>query len=539
MKTNTSARNIDGSCVLKFRENGGKALKCLSVSAAIFLNLLTLGRAADKPNILIIFSDDHACHAISAYGSKINKTPNIDRIAENGAIFRNSFCANAICGPSRACLMSGKHSHANGFVHNWGKSFDGTQPTLFNVLKNGGYQTAIVGKWHLGDFPTDAYGFDYWDLWKGGYYNPEFDSRAGHYTVKGYSTEVITEKVMDWIGKRDKTKPFIALCAYNAPHRTWAPPIKYLNRYKDQTIPEPETLFDNWENRTDAMKSNRQSIRNHFYYSYDLKVNDTVPFASDRENQLKSREYKRMSAEDQKAWDAAYGPENRAFIEAAPTGKDLVRWKYQRYIKDYLRCVDSLDDNVGRLLDCLDKDGLLENTIVIYSSDQGFFLGDHGFYDKRWMFEEAFRMPFLISWPGKIKPGTSYAQMIQNIDYAPTLIDAAGISVPGEMQGCSMLPIFEDKATAWRNSVYYHFYEHGGEHNAPRHEGVRTERYKLINFYSNGGFNLFDLKNDPHEMQDLSKNPEYREVMEKMKTELQKLRKQYDLPPLQHAQDEE
>ena len=497
------------------------------------LALLSGTSAADtRPNILFIFSDDHACQSIGAYGSTINQTPNIDRIAQSGAVFDRSFCANAICGPSRACVMSGKHSYANGFMVNWGKSFDGTQPTMINVLKKGGYQTAIVGKWHLGDNPKEGYGFDHWELRGGGYYNPTFTDKNGKHTVKGYATNIITDKIINWIGKRDKDQPFIAMCTYNAPHRTWAPDPKHYTRYQGQTIPAPSTLHDDWANRTSTLKNNRQSIAHHFYYSYDLKVNEPVPFATKRESKLRSREYPKLSPENKALWDAAYGPENRAFIKAAPTGKALVEWKYQRYIKDYLRCVDSLDENIGRLLDYLKQEGLDKNTIVVYSSDQGFFLGEHGMYDKRWMFEEAFKMPFIISWPGKIKPGTRYQQMIQNIDYAPTLIDAAGIQVPDEMQGLSMLPIFKGEEKEWRESVYYHFYEGGGEHNAPRHEGVRNKRYKLINFYQHDGFNLFDLEKDPNEMKDLSKDPEYAPVLASMKKELEKLRQQYGQPPL-------
>ncbi|NWK56655.1 sulfatase [Verrucomicrobiaceae bacterium N1E253] len=506
-------------------------LRVSALSACVIFGSHALADSP-KPNVLFVFSDDHACHSISAYGSKINKTPNIDRIAEAGALFENSFCANAICGPSRACVMSGKHSYANGFVSNWGKSFDGTQPTLMNALNKGGYQTALIGKWHLGDHPKDGYGIDHWELWGSGYHNPVFTDKQGRHKVKGYSTTVITDKAIRWMSQRDRAKPFVMMCTYNAPHRTWAVDPKHYDRYKGHQFPLPETLHDDWSNRSETLRANRQSIAEHFYYKYDLKVNEPVPFASAREKRLGAREYSRLSAEGKALWDAAYGPENLAFIKAAPKGRALVEWKYQRYIRDYVRCVDSVDENVGRLLDYLERDGILENTIVIYSSDQGFFLGDHGLYDKRWMFEEAFKMPFIISWPGKIKAGSRYQQFIQNIDYAPTLIDAAGLNVPDEMQGVSLLPVFDGATPEWRESVYYHFYEGGGEHNAPKHEGVRTARYKLIHFYTMGEYNLFDLEKDPNEMKDLSKNPEYRKVMDEMKDELERLRKQYGQPPL-------
>jgi N-acetylglucosamine-6-sulfatase len=275
------------------------------------------------------------------------------------------------------------------------------------------------------------------------------------------------------------------------------------------------------------------SIADHFYYDYDLKVFDPVPFATQRERKLKNGEYRhRMTPAQKAAWDAAYGPKNKAFLEKAPTGKDLVRWKYQRYIKDYLRCIDSVDDSVGRILDFIEKEGLKENTIVVYSSDQGFYLGEHGWYDKRWMFEESFKMPLIMAWPGVIKPGTRVTRLVQNIDYAPTFLDAAGIDVPGEMQGVSLLPLFKNPGAPWRSELYYHYYEHGGEHNAPRHEGVRDGRYKLINFYSNDGYNLFDLEKDPREMKNVAGDTAYAEVLEKMKKKLAQMREQYELPPL-------
>ena len=277
------------------------------------------------------------------------------------------------------------------------------------------------------------------------------------------------------------------------------------------------------------------SIDKHFYYAYDLKVHIDVPFASKRETRLKDGEYRRMTPEQKKIWDAHYQKLNKAFVDAAPKGKELIRWKYQRYIKNYLRCIDSVDENVGRVIDYLDKNGLADNTIIIYSSDQGFYLGEHGWYDKRWMFEESLKMPFIIRWPGKIKPGSRYKQLIQNIDYAPTFLEAAGISVPSEVQGKSLVPLFKDPTNKGRDAIYYHYYEHGGEHQVPRHEGVRDSRYKLINFYSNDGFNLFDLEKDPNEMTDLSENPEYKEVLERMKGKLAELRNKYDLPPLKNV----
>ena len=491
-----------------------------------------LSDAAERPNIVFIFTDDHACQSIGAYGSKINKTPNIDRIANGGAVFLNSFCANSICGPSRACVLTGKHSHKNGFYSNGRGPFDGSQFTFPQVLQKSGYQTALVGKWHLNSDPT---GFDHWEILpgQGSYYNPLFIGKNGRRQIEGYCTTITTDLALDWLTQRDDEKPFLLMCQHKAPHRTWAPELKHLKRYEDVDIPEPATLFDEWANRSETLAGNAMSIDKHFYYHYDLKVHLPVPFATAREQRLKDGEYRRMTPAQKLVWDAAYLPRNQAFLEKPPTGKDLVRWKYQRYIKNYLRCIDSVDENVGRVLDYLDEHGLAENTIVIYSSDQGFYLGEHGWYDKRWMFEESLKMPVLVRWPGHVKPGTRSEKLIQNIDYAPTFLDVAGLEVPAEVQGTSLVPLLEKPETAkWRDSVYYHYYEHGGEHQVPRHEGVRNDRYKLINFYSNDGFNLYDLKNDPTEMIDVSGSPAYSEVLASMKDELDRLRGQYDLPDL-------
>jgi len=489
-------------------------------------------QAADRPNIVFIFTDDHACQSIGAYGSKINKTPNIDRIASEGMLFVNSFCTNSICGPSRASVLTGKHSHKNGFYSNSRNRFDGSQFTFPQDLRKAGYQTALIGKWHLNSDPT---GFDHWEILpgQGSYYNPVFLNQGGKRQIEGYCTTITTDLALEWLKQRDGKKPFLLMCQHKAPHRTWAPELKHLNNYADRDIPEPATLFDDWKNRSETLAGNAMSIDRHFYYHYDLKVHMPVPFATERETRLKDGEYARMTDRQKEIWDAAFLSRNKAFLENPPTGKDLVRWKYQRYVKNYLRCIDSVDENVGRVLDYLDENDLADNTIVIYSSDQGFYLGEHGWYDKRWMFEESLKMPFIIRWPGRIEPGGRSEKLIQNIDYAPTFLDAAGLPVPDEIQGRSLLPLFRDpSASDWRDSVYYHYYEHGGEHQVPRHEGVRNARYKLIHFYSNDGFDLYDLKNDPQEMKDVATDPAYAEVFETMKAELERLRGKYDLPPL-------
>ena len=488
--------------------------------------------AYDQPNILFIFTDDHATQAIGAYGSKINKTPNIDRIADEGAVFLNSFCANSICGPSRACILTGKHSHINGFKSNGAGKFNGSQFTFPQVLQKNGYSTALFGKWHLGSNPT---GFDDWEILpgQGSYYNPNMYTKDNKTKYNGYCTDIVTDLSLKWLEKRDKTKPFLLMCQHKAPHRSWSPNLKHLKNYSDTDIPEPDTLFDNWENRSETLAKNTMSIKNHFFWGWDMKFQMDVPFGTKWEKQLKDGEYKRMTPEQKKEWDAYYKPLNEKFIKDAPTGKELMRWKYQRYIKNYLRCIDSVDENVGRILDYLDKNNLAENTIVIYSSDQGFYLGEHGWYDKRWMFEESLKMPFVIRWPGKIKAGTKYKQLIQNIDYAPTFLEACGIKMPedAKVQGKSFVPLFAKPEAEHRDAIYYHYYEKGG-HGVPLHEGVRDSRYKLINFYDNDGLNLFDLEKDPKEMQDFSKDPAYSEVLEKMKKKLANLRDKYELPPL-------
>jgi N-acetylglucosamine-6-sulfatase len=411
-----------------------------------------------------------------------------------------------------------------------GGRFNGAQTTFPKLLQAAGYQTALFGKWHLGSNPT---GFDDWEILPGQglYYNPQLRTADGKKRYEGHSTRTIADLALDWLRERDASKPFMLMCQFKAPHRTWAPAPRYLTMYDDRDIPEPPTLFDDYRGRSRTLKQNQMSIANHFFYHYDLKVFDPVPFARPGEKRLKSPEYPRMTPEQRKAWDAAYGPKNKAFLENPPQGRDLVRWKYQRYVKDYLRCVAGVDDQVGRLLDFVDEADIADNTIVVYSSDQGFYLGEHGWYDKRWMFEESFKMPLLVRWPGVIKPQSRYTQLVQNIDYAPTFLEAAGVAVPEEMQGQSLVPLWRNAQPEWRKALYYHYYE-GGGHGVPVHEGVRTERYKLINFYAADGFNLFDLQEDPMEMKDLSRDPAYKDVLARMQGELQRLRAFYELPPL-------
>lgn len=480
-------------------------------------NGLTQAHAApQQPNILFIFTDDHASHAMSCYGSKVNQTPNLDRIAREGMLFNNCFCTNSICGPSRAVILTGKHSHLNGFKQN-GNKFDGAQQTFPKILRKNGYQTAIVGKWHLATQPT---GFDYSEILigQGPYYNPPMIRNGERVKHVGYTTDIITDLALDYLkNSRDPNKPFMLMFQHKAPHRNWQPGPKYLHMYDDVTIAEPDNLFDNYEGRGTAAKQQDMTIAKTMT-PFDLKL--TPP--------------KNLTPEQLQVWNAAYEPKNEAFRKANLTGKDLVRWKYQRYMKDYLRCVASVDDNVGRMLDYLEKSGLAKNTIVMYSSDQGFYLGDHGWFDKRFMYEESYRMPFLVRWPGVIKPGSVNNELVSNLDFAETFLDLAGAPIPDDMQGVSLVPLFKGNADKWRDSLYYHYYEFYNDrrsaHMVRRHNGVRTKRYKLIDFYNLGEWELYDLKKDPREMKNVYSDPEYAQVVTDLKAELKRLQTQYQVP---------
>ncbi|MBT8038525.1 MAG: sulfatase [Verrucomicrobiae bacterium] len=505
---------------------------------AFLAAIVPLATAADKPNILFLFSDDHALNAISAYGSalaKVAPTPHIDRLADEGAIFENSFCANSICGPSRACILTGKHSHKNGFMRNTGKGLDQSQWTLSKTLQKSGYATAVIGKWHLHTKPR---GFDYWEVLpgQGKYYNPDFiqmDGEKKQFT--GYVTDITTDKAIAWLDRRDKTKPFFLMCQHKAPHRTFSPALRHLKAFEGVEIPEPASLFDDYASRSQWLPKNEMEIDRHFNWAYDLKLRE------DERAGIKlpgldlygAPEYDRMNAAQRKQWVAHFGPKNQAFLKDFKAGKlsnkDMVRWKFQRYMRNYLATVKSVDESVGRMLKYLDDQGLAENTLVIYSSDQGFFLGEHGWYDKRWMFEESFKMPFLIRWPGQIKPGSRPEALIQNIDYAPTLLEAAGMPVPEEIQGKSIVPVLKDSTRSVRDSLYYAYYELG-EHNVPQHYGVRTRTHKLFYIPSTQEWQMFDLVKDPSEMVNVYGHPEYALMKKELTAEYKRLRKEFDAP---------
>jgi len=501
--------------------------------------------AQGPPNILFIFSDDHACQAIGAYGSRINRTPSIDRIAREGALFENSFCSNSICAPSRAVVLTGKFSHVNGKIDNRADPFDTSQPTFNKALQRAGYQTAMIGKWHLRNDPE---GFDYWKVLpgQGHYYNPDFRTPAsmaagGTVTatgaegsevvterVEGYVTDIITDLSLDWLRNgRDQGKPFLLMCQHKAPHRNWMPGPDHIRELEEEEIPEPPTLFDDYEGRASPAASQEMSIARHFFPAYDLKITPPDP-ANEEDVNNWTWVYDRLTPEQRAVWEAAYGPRNRAFREANPRGEARVRYYYQRYIKDYLRCIASVDDSVGRILDYLDEAGLAENTLGIYSSDQGFYLGEHGWYDKRWMYEESLRMPFLARWPARIPPGTRMPLMIQNIDYAPTFLEAAGLPVPEDIQGESLLRLLEGQRPGdWRRSIYYHYYEFPAVHMVAKHYGVRTERYKLIHYYETDEWECFDLDADPNELRSVYTDPDYAQVVAALKTELARLQTLY------------
>lgn len=486
------------------------------------------GDTRKRMNIVYIMSDDHSYQTISAYDRRFIETPNIDWIANNGVRFTNSFVANSLSGPSRACLLTGKHSHANGFTDNT-RTFDGSQQTFPKLLQKAGYETAMIGKWHLTSDPT---GFDYWDILigQGDYYQPQFKRNGQRLQREGYVTNIITDVALDWLeNKHDKQKPFCLLLHHKAPHRVWNPDTCDLRLYDDRQYPLPETFYDDYNGRQAAQKQ-EMSIAKDMDVVYDLKM-------ADHENEIHTGSilekwgrdnYRRMNEAQRKAWDAYYDPIIQQFKRDNLTGRALAEWKYQRYMHDYLRVIHSVDRNVGRVIDYLRTHGLLENTMIVYTSDQGFYMGEHGWFDKRFMYEESFRTPLVVYYPGGKRGDVN--QMVQNIDYAPTILDVAGTDIPADIQGRSMLPLLKGKKPRkWRKSLYYHYYEYPAEHSVCKHYGVRTKRYSLIHFYNDiNAWELYDLKRDPQQMHNIYGKPGTDKIVDKLKKELLRLQTEYD-----------
>lgn len=453
----------------------------------------------------------------------MNKTPNIDRIAKEGAIFTKGFVTNSICAPSRAVMLTGKHSFVNGKVDNH-QPFNWDQENFPKILQRNGYQTAMIGKIHLDGLPQ---GFDYSMVLpgQGQYYNPDFLLNGEKTKIEGYCTEIITDLTLDWLkNKRDPKKPFCVFYHQKAPHRNWMPALKYLTLYDDTTFIPPANYFDDYEGRGSAAKEQEMKIDGHARWGHDFKlVTDPEGNSTDLDKHLAT-----MTDAQKEQWLAAYTPKNEAMIAAKLKGKDLAIWKYNRYIKDYLRTIRSVDDGVGEVLDYLKENGLEENTIVVYTSDQGFYLGEHGWFDKRFMYEESFRTPILMKYPKEIKPGTVVDKLIQNLDFAPTFLDYVGVEIPKDMQGESFRKIVSGESSEWRDAIYYTYYEYPAEHMVKRHYGVRTDRYKLIHFYFDvDEWELYDLEKDPHEMRNVYNDPDYAGIKNEMHRQLSRMREKY------------
>jgi arylsulfatase A-like enzyme len=468
-------------------------------------------RQATRPNLVFIMTDDHAAHAISAYGSRINRTPHLDRLAREGALLTNVFATNAICTPSRAAILTGQYAHVNGVT--MFNRFDSSRMTVARLLQQGGYHTGMMGKWHLG---SDPVGFDRWEILpgQGAYRDPIFYTATGERTYTGrYATDVITDLALDFLKQRPADRPFFLMLHHKAPHRPWEPADAYAARFAGERIPEPPTLWDSYATRTDALRENKQRVANDLT-NRDLKLPPPPGL------ELEALTKWRMLTPDSVTVV-------RDGASVVLTGEALVRWKYQRYMQDYLATVQSVDDSVGRVLDYLDAAGLARNTIVVYTSDQGFFLGDHGLFDKRFMYEESIRMPFLVRWPAAIGAGTRAEAIGLNVDVAPTFLDAAGLAAPGEMQGTSLLPVLRgERPAGWRSAMYYRYYHDPGDHDTRQHYGVRTATHKLIYFWTKDQWELFDLVNDPQELHNLYGQPGQEALTARLKAELARVKRE-------------
>jgi arylsulfatase A-like enzyme len=477
-----------------------------------------LSTVDERPNILFIMSDDHAVRAVSAYGGSLVATPNIDRIADAGMRFDRAYVGNAICGPSRATALTGLHSHGHGFYSNdWSPDFNGGQQTFPRLLQAAGYRTAVVGKWHL---YSDPVGFEHWDVIHnafehGTYYNPQFRSPAGVEQTTGYVSGLVTDKAIAWLDAvADDGDPFLLIYNHKTPHRDWMPGPEELRHWDEAArVPEPPTLLKDLSGELDVRQDARMTIADHM---------------TDRDVKLKRPEY--LNAEQAQLWERAFSAGNRAYREARLSDDERTRWKYQRYVKTYMAAVQGMDREIGRLLNYLDQQGLTENTLIVYTSDQGFFLGENGWFDKRWMDEVSSRVPLLMQWQGKIVPGSVTTALVQNIDFAPTILDAAGVEAESPMHGVSLLPLVTGQTTDWKRDLYYHFYENPGFHGVARHYGVRSERYKLVHYYLSDAWELFDLEKDPMDQLNLYGKAGYEGVVEDLKRRLAALRSRYQVP---------
>lgn len=507
-----------------------QAALCLPLVALNLTSCATQKKEEPKqPNIIFIMTDDHTTQAMSCYGGNLIQTPNMDRIANEGIRFDNCYAVNALSGPSRACVLTGKFSHMNGFTDNACK-FNGDQQTFPKLLQKAGYETSIIGKWHLISEPQ---GFDYWSVLsgqeeQGDYYDPDFWENGKHITEKGYVTDIITDKAIKWMKGRDKSKPFCMMFHEKAPHRDWMPAPRHLGIFNDVTFPEPENLFDDYKGRQAAAEQD-MSIAKTLREDWDLKLltHDEIVNGKSRLRDV----YMRMPEDVQHKWDSVYAPRIAEYRKGNLKGKELISWKYQQYMRDYLATVLSVDENIGRLLDYLSKTNQLDNTIIVYTSDQGFFLGEHGWFDKRFMYEECQRMPLIIRYPKAIKAGSVSSAISMNVDFAPTFLDFAGVDIPEDIQGKSLKPILENEGKTpadWRKAAYYHYYEYPAEHSVKRHYGIRTQDFKLIHFYNDiDVWEMYDMKKDPREMNNIFGNPDYADKQQELMQLLKETQEQY------------
>lgn len=519
-------------------------LLTISILLCIFVSCQTTNEEAPqkRPNILFIMSDDHAYQAISAYSDKLIQTPHIDRLAHEGMLFTNASVTNSICAPSRATILTGKHTHIHGKIDNR-MPFDTTQTTFPQLFQKAGYQTAMYGKLHFGNNPKGV--DDFMILpGQGNYINPRFITPQGDTTITGYVTDIITDLTINWLDKkRDPEKPFLMMYLHKAPHRAWWPSVEKFETFSKQTYPEPASLFDDYANRGTAARTAEMTISEEMLLSYDNKVLPDaiaelgIPDDPRNRQYFERSEFSRVNEEQRSLFQPILDSIANEFKTKwlSMSDKERRSWKYQRYMQDYLACISSVDDNIGRVLDYLDETGLAENTLVVYTSDQGFYLGEHGWFDKRFIYDESFKTPLLIRWPNEITPGTTNEEMVQNLDFAQTFLEAAQIDVPDDMQGESLMPLLKGDTAQWdRDAVYYHYYEYPGAHMVKRHYGIVTRDYKLLHYYHDvDEWELYDRQKDPNEMNNVYNDPAYADLVTKLHEELKDLREKYkDSPEL-------